>query len=109
MSEREPTLRDVLGAVNELRGEMGEVRIGLGDVRGRLDRVDGRLDGLTGEVAEQGHRLDRVDGRLDRLAGEVETLRTDLPAQVVAGGTGGVRALRLRHRSAHTAGGGKPS
>ena len=79
------TLRDVLGAVNELRGEMGEVRIGLGDVRGRLDRVDGRLDGLTGEVAEQGHRLDRVDGRLDRLAGEVETLRTDLPAQVVAG------------------------
>ena len=64
MSEREPTLRDVLGAVNELRGEMGEVRIGLGDVRGRLDRVDGRLDGLTDEV---------------------ETLRTDLPAQVVAG------------------------
>ena len=58
MSEREPTLRDVLGAVNELRGEMGEVRIGLGDVRGRLDRVDGRLDGLTGEVAEQGRRLD---------------------------------------------------
>ena len=31
MSEREPTLRDVLGAVNELRGEVGEVRIGLGD------------------------------------------------------------------------------
>ena len=106
MSEREPTLRDVLGAVNELRGEMGEVRIGLGDVRGRLDRVDGRLDGLTGEVAEQGrrldaltgkvteqgHRLDRVDGRLDGLTGEVKTLgretrelRTELPAQVVAG------------------------
>ena len=106
MSEREPTLRDVLGAVNELRGEMGEVRIGLGDVRGRLDRVDGRLDGLTGEVAEQGrrldaltgkvteqgHRLDRVDGRLDGLTGEVKTLgretrelRTELPVQVVAG------------------------
>ena len=88
MSEREPTLRDVLGAVNELRGEVGEVRIGLGDVRGRLDR-------LGGEVTE--HRLDRVDGRrvdgrLDGLTGEVGTLgretrelRTELPAQVVAG------------------------
>ena len=85
MSEREPTLRDVLGAVNELRGEVGEVRLGLGDVRGRLDR-------LGGEVTEQGRRLDRVDGRLDGLTGEVETLgretrelRTELPAQVVAG------------------------
>ena len=63
MSESEPTLRDVLGAVNELRGEVGEVRIGLGDVRGRLGRVDGRLDGLSDEVAEQGRRLDRVDAR----------------------------------------------
>ena len=25
MGEREPTLRDVLGAINELRGEVGEV------------------------------------------------------------------------------------
>ena len=33
MSESEPTLRNVLGAVNELLGEEGEVRIGLGDVR----------------------------------------------------------------------------
>ena len=36
MSERGPTLQDVLDAVSELRGELGEVRIGLGDVRGRL-------------------------------------------------------------------------
>ena len=64
MSEREPTLQDVLrevqglgekvtangAAAGELRDEMGEVRVGLGDVRGRLDRVDGRLDALTGEV-----------------------------------------------------------
>ena len=103
MSEaREPTLRDVLHAVQgieakvhangaailELGGEVGEVRIGLGDMRGRLDRLGGevaeqgrRLDVLTGEVgelrgevAEQGHRLDRVDGRLYALTGEVETL-----------------------------------
>ena len=78
MSESEPTLRDVLGAVNELRGEVGEVRISLGDVRGRLGRVDGRLDGLSDEVAEQGRRLDRVDGRLDGLTGEVGEVRIGL-------------------------------
>ena len=111
--EREPTLRDVLHAVQgieakvhangaailELGGEVGEVRIGLGDMRGRLDRVDGRLDALTGEVGEvriglgdMRGRLDRVDGRLDALTGEVETLGRatrrelqELPAQVVAG------------------------
>ena len=99
MSEREPTLRDVLGAVSELRDEMGEVRNGLGDVRGRLDRLGGevtelrgevveqgrRIDTLTGEVAEQDRRQDRVDDRLNTFTREVETLRTDLPAQVVAG------------------------
>ena len=120
MSEREPTLRDVLGAVSELRGEMGEVRIGLGDVRGRLDRLGGEvtelrgevtelrgeMTELRGEVVEQGRRQDRVDDRLNSLTREVETLRTDLPAQVVAGVLVGFRALRLRHRSAHAAGGG---
>ena len=40
---------------------------------------------LRGEVVEQGRRQDRVDGRLNSLTREVETLRTDLPAQVVAG------------------------
>ena len=92
MSEREPTLRDVLGAVNELRGEMGEVRIGLGDVRGRVDRLGDEVTELRSEVVEQGRRQDRVDGRLNGLTREVETLsremqelRTDLPAQVVAG------------------------
>ena len=92
MSEREPTLRDVLGAVSELRGEMGEVRSGLGDVRGRLDRLGGEvtelrgeMTELRGEVVEQGRRQDRVDDRLNSLTREVETLRTDLPAQVVAG------------------------
>ena len=92
MSEREPTLQDVLrevqgigekvtangAAVGELRGEMGEVRIGLGDVRGRLDRLGGEIGELRGEVTAQGSRL-------DALTGEVETLRTDLPVQVVAG------------------------
>ena len=92
MSEREPTLRDVLGAVSELRGELGEVRIGLGDVRGRLDRLGGEVTELRGEVVEQGRRQERVDGRLNSFTREVETLsremrelRTDLPAQVVAG------------------------
>ena len=92
VSEREPTLRDVLGAVNELRGEMGEVRIGLGDVRGRVDRLGDEVTELRSEVVEQGRRQDRVDGRLNGLTREVETLsremqelRTDLPAQVVAG------------------------
>jgi chromosome segregation ATPase len=85
VSEREPTLRDVLGAVSELRGELGEVRIGLGDVRGRLDRLGGEVTELRGEVVEQGRRQDHVDNRLNSLTREVETLRTDLPAQVVAG------------------------
>ena len=92
MSEREPTLRDVLGAVSELHGEMGEVRIGLGDVRGRLDRLGGEMTELRGEmtelrgeVVEQGRRQDHFDDRLNSLTREVETLRTDLPAQVVAG------------------------
>ena len=47
---------------------------------------------LRGEVVEQGRRQDRVDGRLNSFTREVETLsremrelRTDLPAQVVAG------------------------
>ena len=39
---------------------------------------------LRGEVVEQGRRQDRVDDRLNSLTREVETLRTDLPAQVVA-------------------------
>ena len=59
------------GEVTELRGEVVE--------QGR------RLDTLTSEVAEQGRRQDRVDDRLNSLTREVETLRTDLPAQVVAG------------------------
>ena len=64
MSEREPTLHDVLQAVGELRAELGEVRIGLGDVRGqqieqgrRLEGIDGRLDGITGEVGTLGRSL----------------------------------------------------
>ena len=83
--EREPTLRDVLHAVQgietkvhangaailELGGEVGEVRIGLGDMRGRLDRVDGRLDALTGEV--------------ETLGRETRRELQELPAQVVAG------------------------
>ena len=92
MSKSEPTLRDVFGAVNELRGEVGEVRIGLGDVRGRLDRVDsrldrvdGRLDALTGEVTDQGRRLDALTGGVETLGRETRELRTELPAQVVAG------------------------
>ena len=40
-------------------------------------------------MVEQGRRQDRVDGRLNGLTREVETLRTDLPAQVVAGVLGG--------------------
>ena len=115
--EREPTLRDVLHAVQgieakvhangaailEIGGELGEVRVGLGDVRGRLDRLggevaeqgrrlDGRLDALTGkvgelrgEVTEQGHRLDGLTGEVETLGRETRELRTELPAQVVAG------------------------
>ena len=78
VSEREPTLRDVLGAVGELRGELGEVRIGLGDVRGRLDRLGGEVTELRGDVVEQGRRQDRVDGRLNSLTREVETLSREL-------------------------------
>ena len=47
---------------------------------------------LRGAHGCAGRHLDRVDGRLDGLTGEVETLgretrelRTELPAQVVAG------------------------
>ena len=102
MGESEPTLRDVLGAVrevrdmvsanggaiNEIRGELGDVRVGLGDVRGRL----ARLEDL---VAEHGKRLDRVEAKeitngeaLAALSGEVETgretLLRELPQQLLA-------------------------
>ena len=70
MGESEPTLRDVLGAVREIRDmvsanggaiseireELGEVRVGLGSVRGRLARLDD-------QVAEHGKRLDRVEAK----------------------------------------------
>ena len=114
MNERAPTLRDVLGAVSELRGEMGA------DVRGRLGRLGGevtelrgevveqgrRLYTLTSEVAEQGHRQDRVDDRLNSLTREVETLRTDLPAQVVAGVLVGFERSAYATDLVHAAGGG---
>ena len=95
--EREPTLRDVLRAVGELREELGEVRIGLGDVRGeqikqgrRLDGIEGRMDGLTG-------RMDRFEGRMDGLTGELEIpgrevrrQAADLPAQIITGVVSGI-------------------
>jgi len=97
MSEREPTLGDVLGALGELREELGQVRIGLGDVRGqqveqgrRLNGIDGRLDGIDG-------RLDGIDGRLDALTSEVEIHgretrreRQELPGQIIAGVLAGI-------------------
>ena len=98
VSERGPTLQDVLDAVSELRGELGEVRIGLGDVRGRIDRIDGavaeqghRLDTLTSEVTEQGRRL---DGAHRRNAG---AHRATCASR--GGGTDGIRTLVLRCRS----------
>ena len=61
-------------------------------MRGRVDRLGDEVTELRSEVVEQGRRQDRVDGRLNGLTREVETLsremqelRTDLPAQVVAG------------------------
>ncbi len=102
MGESEPTLRDVLdavqevldkvgangGAINEIRDELGEVRVGLGDVRGRQARLDD-------QVAEHGKRLDRVEAKaiangeaLVALSGEVETgnetLLRELPQQLLA-------------------------
>jgi hypothetical protein len=44
-----------------------------------------RLDGLTGEVTEQGRRLDGLTGEVETLRRETQELRTELPAQVVAG------------------------
>ena len=44
-----------------------------------------RLDRLTGEVAEQGRRLDGLTGEVETLGRETQELRTELPAQVVAG------------------------
>lgn len=90
MSEREPTLRDVLGALGELREELGQVRIGLGDVRGQQVAQGRRLDGIDG-------RLDGTDRRLDALTREVEihgretrTERQELPGQIVAGVLAGI-------------------
>ena len=50
MSEREPTLRDVMARLDGIDGR-------LDGIYGRLDGIDGRLDG----------RLDGIDGRLDQV------------------------------------------
>ena len=111
MSEREPTLQDVLrevqglgdkvtangAAVGELRDEMGEVRVGLGDVRGRLDRLGGEMGELRGEmgelrgeVTEQGHRLDALTGEVETLGRETRRELRELPAQLLAGVMAGI-------------------
>ena len=64
--------------MTELRGEVTELR-------GEVVELRGEVTELRGEVVEQGRRQDRLDDRLNSLTREVETLRTDLPAQVVAG------------------------
>ena len=80
MSEKEPTLRDVLGAVQELRGEMGEVRVGLGDVRGRLDRVETKVS-ANGEVIVALREDLETHGRETRR--QFAEFRGDLVAELV--------------------------
>lgn len=82
MSERDPTLRDVLGAVNELRDELGEVRIGLGDVRRRLERLD-----CT--AIAQGERLDALTGEVETLGRETQRQFAELRGDLVAEPRGG--------------------
>ena len=97
MSEREPTLRDVLGALGELHEELGQVRIGLGDVRGQQVAQGRRLDAIDERLDEMGERLDGMDGRLDALTREVEIHeretrreRQELPGMIVAGVLAGI-------------------
>lgn len=77
MGEREPTLRDVLGAINELRGEVGEVS-------GWTELTAAR-NGLTGDVDREGvlvgfERSSYDDLRILQRNGSVKSRRGRIEA-----------------------------
>ena len=82
----EPTLRDILDAVNGLGTEVAELKT-------RFDGLEKRFDGLE-------TRFDRLETRFDALEAEVGELRTevaaltDLSRQQFAHTTGEIAALK---------------
>jgi septal ring factor EnvC (AmiA/AmiB activator) len=99
MSDKTPTLADVLAAIGgldlALRGELGQLRGELGQLRGdlmaRLDRHEDRLTAIREDIAVNFNRADRAVDAVKGLRTELDHLSTEF-----AGMTRQVRRLQTQ-------------
>ena len=70
----EPTLRDVLLAINGLDVRVDGLEVKIDGLGIRMDRLEGRMDRLDDRMDRLDDRMNHLDNRLDRLETNVDVL-----------------------------------
>lgn len=72
----EPTLRDVLLAINGLDVRVDSLELKIDGLSTRIDGLDVRMDRLEGRMDRMDERMNHLDSRMDRLETSVDVLAT---------------------------------
>lgn len=71
---KEPTISDVMGAVQTLSGTVQNLSGKFDNLEGTVQKLSGKFDNLSGTVQKQGNKIDGLSSRFDNLEGTVNKL-----------------------------------
>ncbi len=74
MTPEQPTMADLLTAINGLAGDVGHLRSDVGQLR---TETAVRFDQITDRFDQAAHRLDQTDAKIDQARTDIAAVKVD--------------------------------